>query len=356
MAELKVKSVALTASDVEDIIIREKDNSKVIFRPKLVENNDDHDACVKGAIIYQKKNDDGKYSEDKNIFDLRKVKKGECAKFELSSEEILTLLQKWDMLKGLYKKYGLNFGETSYYITEGNLGEVLEQISHFEDKGKLLEALKNLKNIDIDKLSLIVSISKIDNILKDWEENKDNSSEGFWQEKFKENSWVLSQIFACPYVYIGSTPYAGGQSINNTGGVKSDILMKQLNSDNIAFIEIKTPMTNLLNKCLYRGRNDEEQNAVYSLSEDLSGGINQVFNQKRVFMETKRVSYGKERDYGNPKCVLIIGKRLNLSSGQVSNFDTFRHNSPNIEIITFDELFKRVKLMREVFVSEQPNN
>ncbi len=337
MTNLKVKSVAPTASKVEDIIIRESENTRLILRPVLVKNSSEPEACVKGAIIYQKKDDNGEYKEDKNVFDLRMVKKGEFARLELKSEEVLILLQRYNMLKELYKKEGLNFGETTYHITEGDLGNILEQLSNFKDKAKLLEALKGLQDENITQLSLIVSISKIDKILTDWELNKNNSSEDFWQNKFKENNWVLSQIFACPYVYIGDKPYVGGKSIENNGGTQSDFLMKQTYSENIAFIEIKTPVKSLIGNSLYRGNKDDDRNSIYCLSDELSGSINQVLNQRDVFLEKKISFDGDERKYKNPKCVIIIGNKEKLSTGQLKTLDLFRHNITSLEIITFGD-------------------
>jgi hypothetical protein len=349
MVSLKVESVAPSASKVEDIIIRENKNSRLLLRPILVDNDSNEEACVKGSIIYQKKNDLGEYREDKNVFDLRKVKKGECARFELKSEEVLVILQKYDMLKELYKKEGLNFGETTYCITEGDLEEVWNQLSKFKNRDKLIEALKKLSDEDIDNLSFMVSVGKIDKMLEIWQLNKENSNENFWQNEFSQNGWILSQIFACPYVCINDKPYVGGKSIQNIGGVLSDLLMKQCDSKNIAFIEIKTPASKLMSNSLYRGVKDEDVNAVYSNHFELSGSINQVLNQRNVFLREHSSKRDESRDYENPKCVVIIGNKGNLTDGQLRNFDLFRHNLPNIEVVTFDELFSKIQMLKDIF-------
>lgn len=354
MDKLKIKSVARNASNVEDIIIRQTENTRLFLRPKLINNNDDPEACVKGAIIYQKKDDNGNYKEDKNAFDLRAVKKGEFGKVELSSEEVLTLLQKFDMLKALYKKEGLNFGETTYCITEGHLEEILIQLSKFKNRDKILEALEKLQNEDVDKLSLLVSVSKIDKILLDWEANKENSSEDFWQKKFEENSWVLSQIFSCPFIFFKAKPYLGGKSGDDRGGVFSDLLMKQQSSDNIAFIELKTPTKELTSSSPYRGNGGNggnDENTVYSISSELSGSINQVLNQRRVFLESKKDLGDKYKGLKNPKCIVIIGDKSKLTEGKLKSFDIFRLNSLTLEIITFDELFDRIKVLKECFLN-----
>jgi hypothetical protein len=305
---------------------------------------------VKGAILYQKKDSDGKYQENDKAFDLSRVKKGQYCKIELKSEEVLRLLNEFKKLKELYLKFGFKYGDHSYYVTEDDLEGVLKEISKFNDKGKLLEALNKLKNEDIDKLSLMVSASKIDNILKDWEENKENSKENFWQKKFEENNWVLSQIFACPYLFISGKVFAGGKNILNTGGVLPDFLMKQNNSRNIAFIEIKTPTTEIMNSSPYRGQ-EGDSNSVYSNHSEFSGAINQILNQIRVFLRERGVKEDESRDYENPKGVIIIGCKKKLTEGQIKSFDLFRNSYSNIGIITYDEIFERISILKEALLN-----
>lgn len=350
MNQLKVTSVAPTASRVEDRVINETSSTRLIFRPLIVDNKSNPEANLKGSLIFQKKDSNGEYSEKEKAFDLTHVKKGQYVKIDLDSKEVLVLLKEFEILREVYKKHGLNFGENSYSITEGNIADILEKISKFENKGKLLEALHSLQNEDIGKLSLMISLSKIEKILKVWEENKSNSPETFWQNKFKENSWVLSQIFACPYIFIEDQPYLGGKSVSDAGGVKSDFLMKQNSSNNIAFIEIKSPTTKLMNESLYRGKNDGDSNSVYGLSDESTGAINQILNQIDVFTESK-ISLGEPaREFRNPKGVLIIGSKSSLTEGQIKSFDLFRSNLPGIELITFDEIFERIKLLKEIFL------
>lgn len=350
MEKITLTSATSGVSKSNDIIIRESNNTRLILRPVVLDNENNDEACVKGSIIYQRKNSNGEYNEDDKAFSLNQVKKGQYCKIDLKSEEVLILLEKFNTLKELYKQHGFNFGERTYYITEENLGEIIDQLSKFEDKEKILNALKNIESEDLDRLSMIVSLSKIETILKEWEENKSNPDEEFWQNKFEENNWILSQIFACPYIYLKDKPYLGGKGISNTGGVCSDFLMKHPSSENIAFIEIKSPTKKLLKPSLYRGTNDSDENAIYSPSGELGGAINQVINQRDNFLEKKH-SLGKfARDYRNPKCVLIIGKREELLEGQAKNFDLFRHNLQNVEILTFDELFERIKLLKEIFM------
>jgi hypothetical protein len=57
------------------------------------------------------------------------------------------------------------------------------------------------------------SVSRVIDILKIWESHKKNSAEEFWQLTFNENSYVLSQVFAVPVVFIQERAYVGGTKI-----------------------------------------------------------------------------------------------------------------------------------------------
>jgi len=323
MDKIIVKSKLASAGlvkvgEVDDIIIRETSTTRLLLRPIIVENMSDPEACVKGAIIFQKA-EDGQFKETDKAFSLSNVKKGQFCKLDLKSAEVLTILQKYDMLRQLYKKEGMSFGQTTFIIPDSDLEDILIELSNFDNKDRVLEALKKIQ---------------------------------FWQKEFMENTWVLGQIFACPYVHIHGKPYLGGKAITNRGGTQSDFIMKQTSSENIAFVEIKTPVKCLMANSLYRGKLDDDRNSIYSLSEELSGSINQVFNQRDVFLEKKIALEGDCRNYKNPKCIIVIGNKEQLKPGQLRNFDLFRYNSPNLEIITFDELFERINSLKKCFIDE----
>jgi hypothetical protein len=349
MEKIKVKSLVPGVSEVEDILIKESTKTRLILRPIILDNDDNPDACVKGAIIHQRKNSEGEWKEDDKAFSLTSVKAGQYCKIDLSSKEVLKILGNFEKLKELYKKYGFSYGEHSYYIAEEDLEGVLSEISKFDNKDKLIEALRNLRNEDIDKLSLMVSVSKIDKILKIWEDNKTNSDEKFWQKTFEENNWVLSQIFACPYIFISGEVFAGGKNMKNAGGVLPDFLIKQSNSKNIAFIEIKTPTTNIMGNTPYRG-SEGNSNVVYSTHSEFSGTVNQILNQRRIFLRERAIREDDSRDYENPKCVIVVGCKGGLSEGQIKCFDLFRDSYSNMEIITYDEIFERISLLKKAFV------
>ncbi len=161
-----------------------------------------------------------------------------------------------------------------------------------------------------------------------------------WQEYLKINSWIFSSIFAQPIILFKDEAYVGGKDINNTNGKFSDYLMKNKLSDNVTFLEIKTHKTQLLSDKAYRGTD------VYSVTEELSGCINQVLNQRDNFQKEydhlKRKS--KENfETINSKCIVIIGQHKSLTEEQKHCFELFRNNCRDVEIITFDELLLKIQ-------------
>ncbi|MCP3659105.1 MAG: DUF4263 domain-containing protein [Bacteroidetes bacterium] len=138
---------------------------------------------------------------------------------------------------------------------------------------------------------------------------------------FKDEVWIISQIFSQPFIFIKDQFYCGGKRGNNKGGVNTDFLYQNKYTDNVAFIEIKTPKTKITGKP-YRGNknndtdNNTDNNTVYSIHEELTGGINQVLNQRKMFLMKKNTLEENNRKVFNSKCILILGTLGHLSDGK----------------------------------------
>ena len=120
------------------------------------------------------------------------------------------------------------------------------------------------------------------------------------------------------------------------------MLYKNNLTGSLAFIEIKTPETKIISK-RYRGKENEKKNIIYSMKDDLSGGVNQVLNQRKVYQQYFGDSNGKILH--NAKCILIIGKIEELDSGMKRSFELYRSSLREVEIITYDELFERTSTL-----------
>lgn len=206
--------------------------------------------------------------------------------------------------------------------------------------------IKHLNKEKLKNIDSLVSTTRLDKILKDWDDNKSNNNEEYWQKLFQENTWILSQIFSCPFIFVGKKFYCGGKEDDDKGGVKGDLLYKNNLTKNLAFIEIKTPETEIMGS-KYRGDEEGKDNVIYSMSNHLSGGVNQILNQRKVYQNNHGDNNGKFLH--NAKCVLIIGKIDKLNDeDEKKSFELYRSASKEVEVITFDELFGRVQAIRDL--------
>ncbi|MDO9212899.1 MAG: DUF4263 domain-containing protein [Methylococcales bacterium] len=219
--------------------------------------------------------------------------------------------------------------------------EVINLIS--KNKKKLAEhqpeALMKLHN-DIELVTL-------ENLIQKFEEMLNKSlSEREWQKLFNKNSFILKLAFGFPIMKVCEQVCVGGGTIFGNGDKFPDFLVKNNITNNTALIEIKTPCTKLLNKNAYR-------ESVYTPSNELSGSINQVLDQKYKFQKQIATLKENSRIYDfesySVSCVLIIGK-MPEDNDRKKSFELFRGNSKDVEIITFDELLGKLRQLH-VFLS-----
>ncbi|WP_307839138.1 Shedu anti-phage system protein SduA domain-containing protein [Bacillus sp. RIT 809] len=103
---------------------------------------------------------------------------------------------------------------------------------------------------------------------------------------------------------------------------------------------MKTPNNKLLA--------NEYRQGAYSIHNDLTGSIVQVL----VYKEQLQREYGSllinsESDFKviNPICVVIAGKLNDFANKKLQSFELYRKELKNVMLITFDELFKKIKLL-----------
>jgi len=96
------------------------------------------------------------------------------------------------------------------------------------------------------------SVKRTIDILGTWDGNKGEEDEEFWQITFSENSYVLSQVFAVPLVFIQDKAYVGGMKMDRSNARFVDYVLSAESSREAVLIEIKTPTTRLMGS-RYRG-------------------------------------------------------------------------------------------------------
>lgn len=204
----------------------------------------------------------------------------------------------------------------------------------------------------IERKFLEDAIKEFDKILSLKIKKETKNLEKKWEDFFnKDNFWIISNLFSLPVVLFANQAYVGGKQIFNINGKVTDFLFKNSLTDNLTVIELKTHKTPLLAKRPYRG------NDVYALSEELSGAVNQILDQKQNLLNEFHSlrSKGDKEDWFesyNSKCLIIAGNLKDLPDKGQRSFEIFRNNLHGVEIVTFDEVKKKV----EAFMSMLKQN
>jgi Domain of unknown function (DUF4263) len=189
------------------------------------------------------------------------------------------------------------------------------------------------------------SAKKLVALLQTWDANKQNSDEGFWQIKFQENAYAISQIFSIPTVFIQDKAYVGGMSIDGKDARLLDFLFAGGSSNDAILVEIKAPTTRLLG-ARYR-------TSVFGPSKDLAGSVVQVSdyceNLRRQIANNQTTPHSLSSF--NPRRVIIIGNfetQLDNVTKRRS-FELFRGSLNNLDVITFDEVFRKIEHLAKLF-------
>lgn len=188
------------------------------------------------------------------------------------------------------------------------------------------------------------SAKRVIDALSTWDQHKQNSDEEFWQQTFNENSYVISQVFAVPMVFIKDKAYVGGMNLDHKDAKFVDYLFSLESSREAILVEIKTPTTKLVGP-RYRG--------VFKPSSELSGAVIQVLDYRDSLSESLE-SITKNTDHDiklfAPRCVIIAGNGEELKDEKArKSFELFRGNQKDVEIVTYDELFRKVEVLANLF-------
>lgn len=369
-SSLSIESTSNVTASVEPIILSQskKNLTRTILQAKLVDNPNDESKSVECKLIYEKRKKDDNYPTEKIC--PQNIRAGELMELSLDTTATFRLTSKLNNLYEIHKRDGIIRGKTTYKEISDALNLVIEALNnnfHISNQDDL-QSLKNLFDIVLKKFSIksltdvlknsnleetkrlyeTLNIVRLDNIISIMEDNLKNSNEEFWQKNiFKDNQWILSQIFASPCTIFDDKVYVGGKGYDNKGGKVCDFIYQNQISKNVALIEIKTPKTEIFSGN-YR--------QTYNFSAEFTGAINQVLQYKDSLMKEyyslKAKSDNKFLAF-NPKCVLIIGTINSLNSGQIATLENYRNSLKDVEIITFDEIIERLKNLKAIFKDEE---
>ena len=377
-----VSRSAMTA-DATPVVLSSTERFRFRFMPMLVDNQNNPEQSVRGKLLLERKPKNEKYFPTDSVAPCEKVtrgsaKNGDWVEIELHSEET------YNLFMGLKKLYdlsgcmnGIPFGSARFAQIDSSFSSFLEVIQNDPSAARMIgepqnfelikillqlitqtsshESLKNslssLANENLQALTTSASLEGLKRVEALMRENLDNGKEEFWQQKvFNENQWVLAQIFSCPCTIYAQKAFVGGKSLDNKGGNVCDFIYRNKMTQNVAFIEIKTPCTEIVGKP-YR--------ETYSMSLDMSGAVNQVLNyrdelQKNFSTLTRDLEGADTVRAFSPKCVVVIGKISTLNAKQQKAFELYRNSFNNLTIITFDELHQKICDLMSVFKEDSP--
>jgi Domain of unknown function (DUF4263) len=215
------------------------------------------------------------------------------------------------------------------------------------------ELCTSIKEVKIDELLLQnqreKAIKKFELMLE-----QEVSSEKVWQNFFECNKWMFG--FGLDYIWVEGfqnkklEQTTTGSDITRAGKRPDAFLKTQADISTTVFVELKTPLTQLVTN--YRPD-------TWSPATELIGGVSPIQKTVASWLERNLGEFKVKDNNGDltgevvysykPKGILIIGKfdqfknNHGINSTKLQCFELFRHSIDNIEIITFDEFFERVK-------------
>nr|PZN74680.1 MAG: hypothetical protein DIU57_19025 [Pseudomonadota bacterium] len=366
-----------SAVECEPVVLRQNKTTRLVFKPLLVNNPNDARLAVKGCLVFQRKGKNDEW-EDHNELHLSRLRAGEWVKIDLSTEEVITLIRHIAGLYRLHQKHGLPNKKLHFLKLESNaapseiaqfdferllevarrtgveiFAQFVEWAADLDNTAAVLSQLRRLNAATLRQIGSLVGISALRSVLEEWNNNKDNRNEEYWQDTLEENAFVLSQVFSFPVVIIRGKAYVGGKMLDNTGGNIADYLGRNPLTRNAVLIEIKTPQTKLLGR-RYRG-------GLYSPSEELAGAIAQVLNYRYSLMTSfhgVRQGYEDFIDVFHPHCLVIAGHAETQlgDSERRKSFELFRCSQKDVVVITYDELFSKIEMLLSALEGEKRPN
>lgn len=373
MTRARITQTGPDSAVVEPIVLRPGDLTRMVFKPQIVNNKQDENKPVKGYLLWQKrkKSEVGEEWADEAYLKLSQMTAGSGIRLELNTDELYLLTQAVRGLYGVYWEHGKRLPQSGEEFDLAEYSQVAKTLDTLDSAAQLIEAagqdgfvslmkwivsqhnsrqiIENLSKLDLADLAEInalAGIGMLKQVLATWTANKGNSDESFWQETLTKYSFVFSQVFSTPVVVFGAKMYVGGKSIEGVGGKEPDFLLKNELTSHLLLVEIKTPETELVFKTPYRPPN------VFAASRDLAGAVTQVARYKDTFLHNYgnlRIETVEPFRLVDPKCLVVIGNTAQLDTeGKKESFEHFRRALRGTEIVTFDELFRKVEVLLDL--------
>ena len=184
--------------------------------------------------------------------------------------------------------------------------------------------------------------------------------EALWQAFFEKNRW----IFGYGLFYLSVDGFSGekleqvvvGSTVATSGKRIDGLLRTQGRINSVCLVEIKRHRTQLLRSDAYRA-------GVWQPTQELSGSVSQTllsvdgierqFQRLLVMTDKEGNPTGEEAVIARPRSVVVCGSLSEFVVDKGINHDKFRcfelyrRHLVAPDIVTFDELYERAKLIME---------
>jgi hypothetical protein len=302
------------------------------------------------------------------VISSNSVTKIEGTKFTIKLQDF----EKFEEQTGIFVEKKKNEGQNLYQIilnkvipsnidapnkpnyVSGSLKLFVDQHTNIKFSNEETEELTNLLiNSGLPQETLIstkvgIDIVYIEDIIDEYKSHlkqvtDTDALEEKWHQFFKKHAWIFSQIFSFPAVFLDDKVNVGGHNIGGSKDKIVDFLYRNKINSNIAFIEIKTHLTQLV-------LNSEYRNDLYPISNQLTGAIIQVLDQKNNLLKNYHSIIGKEAESLNSVCVVIAGDTTKFTKkGQDSSFELFRWSNKDVLLVPYNELLEKIENLLDLF-------
>lgn len=364
MTDYKTTSKSYHFMEITDpVVISESQTTRRVIFVGINDTKTESGETVKITLVHQRKNKNDIWENVKSI-NLNTLKGGEGIRLRFDSEETKKLFDKLNEFYSISQQKGIMPGTNLLTISKADeiirvdsdrkvlIEKLLSENYGEEIWNDLLETNPSLAT----KLSLAKIQSNRTAILEEFKDNinKGNNDESFWQDFFMNNDWIFGYGLNYQFLHIiDEQSNYGGQDFTGKGGQRGDYLASTLAETKFTvLVEIKTPSTRLFT---YKstGNLNEYRNGVGLLSKEIIGGVSQLQINCKTWAENSQKKLNvKKLENQNiytvaPKGILVIGNsiELNKNENKINTFEQYRRNLQNPRVLTFDELYERVKFI-----------
>lgn len=184
------------------------------------------------------------------------------------------------------------------------------------------------------------------------------SEEALWQAFFEKNRW----IFGYGLFYLSASGFTdekleqvvAGSTVATDGKRADGLLRTRGRVSAVCLVEIKRHRTPLLKKDAYRA-------GVWQPSAELTGAVSQTllavdgmerqFQRLLVMTDKQGNPTGEEAVIARPRSVVVCGTLAEfetdkgISHDRFRNFELYRRHLISPDVVTFDELYERARLI-----------